>query len=199
MVADIQEADMSRFNDPVQIELVEQTGERYDVILRALDADIYSNFDKDELFKGLLKFAPYYYFDVTWQQQDVVKESLPSYFTSNFKSLESAFNNELKKYSDYLIHDADYSRKIFERIALLISELPFISGTIELTMKKGFKFTLLFPRNKLLMISKSLSPEKSQNLNDEIIYSLFFNRQLIDFDEINLAENKEGFKKYLSV
>jgi len=195
---DIQEIEMSRFNDPV-IEMVDQpSGKRQNWIndeeenlLLALAIK-----EQNEKIKVLLTAWPDFQGDTTWQKEE---ESLPKYFTKNFQALEAGFENGEGKYSNYLIHDPEYTRKVFEGIAIIVSEFPFNHSAVEFTKKNGFKITLAFPKNKLLMISKSLKGEKSKDLDDQIIYSLFYDKQLIDSDALKLGEHKEGFKEYLSL
>jgi len=56
---------------------------------------------------------------------------------------------------------------------------------------------LLFPDNKVLMITKSLKPEDFDFKNDDIIFSLFVNKNLIATDVSEISYFISGFKKYL--
>jgi len=196
MYLDVQEIEMSRFNEPVKIEMVDQpSGKRQNWIYEEgeyLLTEPFINWESEELLNAFRDI----YVDATWQSIEV---ALPKYFTKNFQILEAGFENELKKYPNYLIHDAEYTKMVFENIAIIVSEFPFTHSAIEFTKKNGFKITLAFPKNKLLMISKSLRGDKLEGMDDQVTYSLFYNKQLIDSDALKLGESKEGFKEYLSL
>ena len=109
---------------------------------------------------------------------DFDTELPPEYYENNLKKLNISFNKELSAYSHYLTTNTKNAKDIFNQIASLISYFQFKNATVELTKTNSIKFTLIFPGNKLLMISKPLS--SIDNLKEEeVIFSLFINRELI--------------------
>jgi len=198
MTAEIQDEVLSQFINPLQVEERQLTGQMR-ILNPGEEDDFLTTLNiTDDLTKMIFKFHPEYTSDITWQ--GIVRESiLPTYHTRNFKKLEVAFHKEIKKRTDYFPTNSDQLNALFEKSAFLIAELPFISSTLEFTKQNAFKFTLGFPQNKLLMISVIVNEEKSSLNKDDIIYSLFINRELIASNAENLTNFVEGFRKYLSM
>jgi hypothetical protein len=197
--AEIQEEVTSRLLNGIQMETVQLTGQNPVSYLEYWKKQNNYLLFPDDLRAMFSSLNPEYTSTITWQNNMVKECILPSYHSKNLKILEAAFLNEVTKRNDYLVLDKTQSKNIFDKNASLIAELPFIDATVELTKGNGFKFILFFPKNKLLMISKSLNQQNHSFGGDEIIYSLFINNELIASNTDELENFKEGFRKYLSM
>ena len=196
--AEIHEDSISRVINGIQIENIYLTGQKFPKLLDINNWYGKSKFFPDDLNGINLTLISSSTNDITWQN-GIKKFILPSYHSKNMKVLETAFDTEIKKYSNYLITDKNNIKIIFKKTAAVIAELPFKNGTIEIIKGNGFKFHLVFPNNYLLMISKSFENVNSTLNKNEIIFSLFINRQLIASNTSELETFKEGFKKFLSM
>lgn len=142
-----------------------------------------------------------YSFDNSQISEDIRVAGLRSqyYNRKNFNSLIASFEKELKKHSDYISVDQSLAYTIFKKTALTLSELPFCDSAVELTNQSGVKFILGFPNDKLLMVSKYFS-EKGVPLEDnEIVFSLFFSRELIASNVAEIESFTEGVKEFLAM
>jgi hypothetical protein len=129
----------------------------------------------------------------------VAEKALPHYFTKNLNKLQAAYNNELIRYVEYLPIEEKKAKSMFNELVNEIAELPFKDGTVEFTNGKGFKFTLSFPKNKLLMISRSIKENEIELNSKSVIFSLFINREFIASDVSHIEKFKDGINKLLSV
>lgn len=75
-----------------------------------------------------------------------------------------------------------------------ISELNFNDIHLEITKSDIIKFTAVFDINKILILSKDVS-----DVDTDIIYSYFINRQLIASDVADISLFTKKFKEYLSL
>ena len=131
-------------------------------------------------------------------QIDFKKISLPPFYYENYENLEISFTKELYRFRHHLLLTEKEVKLKFKNISSIISELPFEKSTVELTKSNGLKFTLLFPKNKLLLITKALG--NVENLKDnEIVFSLFINRELIMSNVSDDTNFMEGFQRYLNM
>lgn len=116
---------------------------------------------------------------------------------NSFDILKKSFDSEFKKYSSLLSKfSMDYITSEFTHTALALSELKFKTGIVEFIENVGFRFTILFPGDKMVLITKSINSEHELQ-NDDIIYSFFINRDLIASDAMDLKGFVEGFSEYL--
>lgn len=132
-------------------------------------------------------------------QLNLVREELPSYFEHNLQIIKDALSKEFLLKRDVLKNSASLITETFNRISKYIAELEFETGTVEITNSNSIKFTLLFPEKRLLLITKSIFPEKFDFNNDEVIFSLFINRKLVASDVSEIPVFTKGFKKYLAM
>ena len=124
------------------------------------------------------------------------QEELPPYYLKNKELLDKAFNKEVVNCDNVVNKKVDDVRTIFNQTSSLISELPFDKATVEITKSEYLKFTFLFSEDKLLLISKPLSPVGDLGEN-EIIFSYFINRELILSNAAQTSSFVKGFKEYL--
>lgn len=112
--------------------------------------------------------------------------------------INKIFYQEYEKVYQNLTLSKEIIFKIFDNILNEINKLEFIDGTVELTSSHRIKFTLLFPDNKVLMITKYLKHKEFDLNEDDIIFSLFVNKKLIASDVSKISYFISGFKKYLT-
>ena len=113
------------------------------------------------------------------------------------QNLRETFCREYEKVHENLTLSKETIFECFENVLKQVAQLEFIDAAVELTKTHNIKFTLLFPDNKVLMITKSLKPEDFDFKKDDIIFSLFVNKKLIATDVSEISCFISGFKKYL--
>ena len=118
--------------------------------------------------------------------------------SSQFDLLQKSFDKELLSYNQSLNLSLDIIRKEFTKTALILSELKFDNGIVEFIESVGFRFTMLFPGGRMLLITKSVN-ENHELKGSDILYSFFINRDLIATDAMELRTFVEGFKEYLNM
>lgn len=132
------------------------------------------------------------------KQENLFSTLLPSYYSKNMRLLETSFKKEISKYSHNFTLPNKKVQTIFTEAATIISELPFDKGIVEITASDSIKFTLVFPGNRLLLISKPFEPIDDLR-EDEIIFSYFVNHELIMSNASEISKFVEGFKEFLSL
>jgi hypothetical protein len=132
-------------------------------------------------------------------QLGLVHEDVPSYFEKNLKVIKEAFSKEFLLKSKMLRNSANLISEVSNKIFKYIAEIDFETGTVEITNSNSIKFTLLFPDNRLLLITKSIFPEKFDFNSDEVIFSFFINRKLVASDVSEIPVLTKGFKEYLAM
>jgi hypothetical protein len=161
----------------------------YDEIITAIDDQ--SSFDKPFLWvinleeEKLLTKA----FNFTYTTD------VPSFFADNYKLLLDSYLKELRDYTEFNIERIN---SLFNYLSNYFSEFPFEKCSVEITKSKSLKFSLTFPGNKLLIVSKPFDKLEDVSEND-IIFSLFVNRVLIVSNVSNIADFTKGFKRFLSM
>jgi hypothetical protein len=132
-------------------------------------------------------------------QLGLVHEEVPSYFEKNLQVIKEAFLKEFLLKSKLIRNSANLISEVSNKIFKYIAELDFETGTVEITNSNSIKFTLLFPDNRLLLITKSIFPEKFDFNTDEVIFSFFINRKLVASDVSEIPVLTKGFKEYLAM
>jgi hypothetical protein len=128
-------------------------------------------------------------------QLEVSQYPLPDYYNKNQKILKTSFDKELMKFNkDY----KDIAITTFNQTSPRISELQFKKGVLEVTQSQSIKYTLIFDSNLVLMLSKPFKELESVRKN-EIIFSVFRNKELILSNVSEISTFIEGFKKFLTV
>jgi len=131
-------------------------------------------------------------------QESFEATPLPLYYSNNFSLLNSAFNEEYNKYSHYISVSKEIAKEKFSETASLLSELPFENASVELTKSNSLKYSLLFANDKLLLVTKPLSPIE-ELYDNEIVFSFFVNRELLLSNAATTSNFVEGFKEFLSM
>ncbi|NIG52511.1 hypothetical protein [Chitinophaga sp. Cy-1792] len=126
-----------------------------------------------------------------FDQVRVYDTNLPQYLDTNMERYTRKFELALGK-SETRNLDRKLFQNHFYKTAFKISELECSDATVEIAKNNSLKYTLLFPENKMLMISSSVNNE-----TDEIVFSYFINRELISTNAMELTGFIEGFKKFL--
>lgn len=197
---DIDYAAETRLISPI---IIERTIERpYDWNIKSSP---FSEFQKSYWNKFYLIEYENHQNQVTFETGDpstylsLKKEELPTYFDRNIEIIREAYKNEVKVKGERESEEFEIIQEAFARVSKFIAELDFESATVEITNSESIKFVLLFKEKTILMISKSLYPEKFEFDANEVIYSLFINRKLITSDVSEISEFTQGFKKYLAM
>lgn len=203
-VADIYN-ETKHLNNPIVIEAPALSGGyKYDTDIALLQAIVNAKFpisySRENNFKENPSFDFFQGEEVnTLFEANNINEILPvQCYTENLKKLTTSFNKELKTYQHYISDNTEATKDVFNEIASQISYLTFEKATVELTKSNSIKFTLIFPGNKLLMISKPISPLEDFD-EDGIAYSLFVDRELIAANVSKASTFVEGFQEYMSM
>ena len=129
-------------------------------------------------------------------QEDLKKTFLSPAYIKNLEHLKNSFNKSFYKNKGLLTLNNDDVYKKFLELASSFSELPFENAVVELTKSQSIKFTFLFDDDKLLLISKNIENNDDLNYN-EIVFSLFINKELIISNVSESISFVEGFQKFL--
>jgi len=135
------------------------------------------------------------YEDVT-VEGNVSTSSLPAWYSNNIEKLKLDINNAASEKLDWYKKNESKLKSKLDTTANLLAELPFIKSNIELTQSENIKYTLLFPDDKLLLITQSLGSIEDLN-DDEILFSFFVNRELIMSNVTETSLLVKGFSGYL--
>ncbi|RIV27491.1 hypothetical protein DYU11_04075 [Fibrisoma montanum] len=113
------------------------------------------------------------------------------------KFLKDKVKLELSRYPKYTKDvDKDLSKLVHDLIIAIVP-IEFEKVAVEITPNATLKFKLLIDEEKLLIISK---PLKDNELNaDQVIFSIFFNRELVVSDCKNVHELVKGFNNFLAL
>jgi len=189
-------------NVPVRIEQVSLSGQSSDWL-----QSCYPSFEFLKSFKNMVlsdlnslnKKAIEVKLSDSSGQLGLVHEDVPSYFEKNLQVIKEAFSKEFLLKSKMLMNSANLISEVSNKIFKYIAEIDFETGTVEITNSNSIKFTLLFPDNRLLLITKSIFPEKFDFNTDEVIFSFFINRKLVASDVSEIPVLTKGFKEYLAM
>ncbi len=127
------------------------------------------------------------------QQIETIIVDLPIYYNENKQKLNILYQNILRK-KDFSTEEIENIEKNFLMLSDNISELNFNDIHLEITNSDIIKFTAVFDINKILILSKDVS-----DVDTDIIYSYFINRQLIASDVADISLFTKKFKEYLSL
>jgi hypothetical protein len=117
---------------------------------------------------------------------------LPIQVANNFKILKASFEKERRKSSI----SEDIINNLFQQLAVKIAELPFEKSAVEITSSDSIKISMAFSDNLLLILSKPFETLEDVSEND-IIFSLFKNREMIASNVSKTTDFVEGFKRFL--
>ena len=113
--------------------------------------------------------------------------------STNYKLLQQYFEKNIKKNK----YNLENIKKEFNRLAAELHELPFKNLDVEITNLNSLRISLIFENNLLLVISKPLESIIDMDQN-QVLFSLFQNRQMIASNVSNPFNLVESFKKYIS-
>ena len=130
------------------------------------------------------------------RQTNIHGDFLPSYFESNFEILQQSYMKEYAKYGHHLTVSAIEAKSIFNELSILFAEFPFEKAIVELTLNNSFKFSFEF-HDKLLIVNKPIFKLVDVGEN-EIIFSLFINKEFVASNVSKPKPFVEGFKKFLA-
>ena len=127
------------------------------------------------------------------QQIETIIVDLPIYYNENKQKLNILYQNILSK-KEFSTVEVENIEKNFLLLSDNISELNFNDIHLEITKSDIIKFTAVFDINKILILSEDVS-----DVDTDIIYSYFINRQLIASDVADISLFTKKFKEYLSL
>jgi len=198
----IEKSETQLLNVPVRIEQISLSGQAQDLIQKCYSSNEFQKSywalvlaDLNDLNQKSMKIKS----SDSSGQASIVQETLPTYFENNLQHIKDSFSKELSLKKDSIKDSLSLITETFDRISKFISELNFEFGNVEIINSNKLKFTLLFPGKKLLLITKSIFPERIDFSSDEVIFSFFINRKLIASDVSEFPVLTKGFKKYLAM
>ena len=122
----------------------------------------------------------------------------PDYYISNFNELNRKFEIEIAHYASYIKGEMAEAVKIFEFLAEALAYLPFEKIAVELNPNNAITCTLAFKNNIILILSKPFY--KTEELEeDELIATLFHQKERIFSDAKGLADLVKDVKEFLSL
>jgi hypothetical protein len=113
----------------------------------------------------------------------------------NFIHFDKLFKSEKKRKN--IVNDAEL-RSAFGLLASVMSSFNFQKGSFEIVDEKSIKFTLIFPENYMMMVTKPLHQLADYEDTNLVILSIFQNRKpvysqvlppdelLVDFDNLTI-------------
>lgn len=113
--------------------------------------------------------------------------------------LRGSYKREVNRLKNKANASIEFSDFIFSYVSKRLYRLPFQNSAVEINSDESMKFTLTFPNERLLMITKGNDYENLGIAKDQVIYSFFINRKLIASDVANLEVFIKNFKAYLSL
>ncbi|MGG7666847.1 hypothetical protein [Dyadobacter sp. BHUBP1] len=114
---------------------------------------------------------------------------------SSLHPIITAFSSEIKKFGAPKGFDKQFVLKEFMRTSLKLAQLSFEKVAVESISGKGLRFTLGFSDDRMLLIDKNLDYKVFGE--NEIVFSLFANRELIASNAADIDEFVPSFKEYL--
>lgn len=101
------------------------------------------------------------------------------------------FVNEINRHSDYLTVSSGKAMHSFVNSARKIANIPFVKSSIDLLPHDGFKFVLKLSDSKILMASQYIVD--SDIPSDNVVYSLFEDRKLVESNVVQIDRLIESF------
>ena len=145
--------------------------------------------------------------DFYWDIFDFSNENPKKYKTINdfqdksssrYELVSNKINKEFSEYAQYVEIDINKAKTKAYNLAKELIDIPFKNISIELTRNSAIKFKVLLDENRLLIINKPFE-ELVDLSNDEVIFSIFVNRELIISDATTISNVVEGVQKYMSM
>jgi len=118
--------------------------------------------------------------------------------SERYFSLFRAYQKEFDQYHTYLRVSEHELLKQFNDVAEKLAQLKFIKAVVEFLKDDGFKFTLLFDDDKMVMVSKPIFGVEDLN-ESQIVFSYFVSRKFVASHAVELQEFVEKFKEFLEV
>lgn len=118
--------------------------------------------------------------------------------SSRYELLCKKINKEFYECAEYIEIDINKAKARTFSLAKELIDIPFENISIELTPNSAVKFKLVLDQSKLLIINKPFE-ELVDLANDEVIFSIFVNRELIISDATTISNVVEGVQKYMSM
>lgn len=117
---------------------------------------------------------------------------------SRFNILKNKIDAELNQYSSYIEIDIQRAKSNMFDLAEKLADIPFQKVSVEITPSNAVKFKMILDESKLLIINKPFE-ELLDLSNDEIIFSIFVNRELIISNAGTTFNVVEAIQKYMSM
>lgn len=132
-------------------------------------------------------------FSIAWVK------GLASYYAENIKKLRASYEKEIQSRSS--LHDLDKNDiyPIFKSVRVSIAELDFTKCSVEITSDAKVKFCLLFPDDKMLMVTKPVYPTDYELNDKQVFFSFFVNRKLVVSNVSELQELVDRFNDFFSM
>jgi hypothetical protein len=118
--------------------------------------------------------------------------------SSRYELLCKKINKEFDEYAEYVEIDINKAKARTFSLAKELIDIPFKNISIELTRNSAVKFKVVLDESKLLIINKPFE-ELVDLSNDEVIFSIFVNKELIISNATTISNVVEGVQKYMSM
>lgn len=118
--------------------------------------------------------------------------------SSKFNILKNKIDNEMLQYNRYVEIDREKAIQNMYELARKLSDVPFQDVAVEITPSNAVKFKMMLDDRKLLIINKPFE-ELMDLSNDEVIFSIFINRELIISNAGTTFNVVQAIKNYMSM
>ena len=118
--------------------------------------------------------------------------------SSRYELLCNKIDKEFSEYAEYVEIDVNKAKARTFNLAKELIDIPFENISIELTQSSAVKFKIVLDKNRLLIINKPFE-ELVDLSNEEVIFSIFVNRELIISNATTISNVVEGVQKYMSM
>jgi hypothetical protein len=146
--------------------------------------------------------ADFYWGIVDFSNENPKKYKLINDFqdksSSRYELVRNKINKEFSEYAQYVEIDINKAKAKTFSLAKELIDIPFENISIELTQNSAVKFKVVLDESRLLIINKPFE-ELVDLSKDEVIFSIFVNRELIISNATTISNVVEGVQKYMSM
>ena len=127
-------------------------------------------------------------------------KSLPYFYAENISKLTNSYQKEIDS-SRFLSLNLDKNRLdlVFKLVRVSLAELDFTKCAVEITSDAKVKCSLLFPEEKMLMVTKPIYPVDYELNDNQVFFSFFINRKLIVSNVFEVQKLVDRFNVFFSL
>jgi hypothetical protein len=120
----------------------------------------------------------------------------PTYFDANIQLINTKFDKEYLKYSNYISSDKAEALNKVKELSTEIANVKFENIVVELSPLNTVKFKIKIDSSKMLIITSPFNPSK--DMQDNVFFSLLIDGEIVVTEVLNLTSLLDGFNKYVS-